>query len=190
MGYMIYTLFSKRFSSLLISWACSWTLCLHSSRLLQALVWLLSPSHSRPPNRAGTRCILRLCLFPSPYSASHSDQADHSPHLQSMGQGSWWQCSSSWLYPSHCAPPLRASFSTPLFLVDTPPPQVAVHCPQLLHSSQRHGQGWELRAGLAAATSDSSWSRCSPSMSIWSYCSSKNWLSTFARPVMFSSILP
>merc|ERR1719347_1920326 len=104
-----------------------------------------------------------------------------------MGRGgsSGRPCSSSSEDPSHCSPPLTASFSTALLLVDTPPPQVALHSPQLLHSSQTHGQGWEFRAALAAATSDSSWSRCSPSMSIWSYCSSKNWLRAFARPVMF-----
>merc|ERR1712058_65464 len=74
-----------------------------------------------------------------PYSLSHSPQGVHSLHLQSMGQGSWWQASSSSVLPSHCSPPLTASFSTPLFLVETPPPQVALHSPQLLHSSQTHG---------------------------------------------------
>merc|ERR1719219_2856775 len=177
--------FSRRVSSLLISSSFCWTFCLHSRRLLQAMVRLASLWHSSPPNMAGTRWILWLCFCPSPYSLSHSPQGVHSLHLQSMGQGSWWQASSSSVLPSHCSPPLTASFSTSLFLVETPPPQVALHSPQLLHSPQTHGQGWELRAALAAATSDSSWSRCSPSMSIWSYCSSKNWLSTFARPVMF-----
>merc|ERR1719167_405522 len=160
-GFMTYTLFSRRFSSLLISWACSWTFCLSSSRLLQGMVWFSSPWHSRPPNRAGTRCILWLCLCPSPHSMSHSPQGVHSLHLQSMGQGSAAQVSSSSVLPSHWSPPLTASFSTPLSLMDTPPPQVALHNPQSLHSSQTHGQGWELRAASAAATSDSSWSRCS-----------------------------